>query len=107
VLIRAAYFRISADGALRGPDNAITATYADGLWQLAQRHHRAFECAGPVYLRFMRKGGQPEIMGPYEFVRAAEGAVFTHDECLGVHDLRGRTLTSVGVWDEIVFLTAP
>lgn len=106
VLIRGAYFRICADGALRGPDNAIAATYTDGFWQLAQRRHRAFECEGPVYLRLMRADGLREGIGPYDFIKAAEGAIFTHDDCLGVHDARGRTLAAGSLWQEIAFLTA-
>ena len=31
MLIRGAYFRIFADGTLRGPDNAVAASYTNGL----------------------------------------------------------------------------
>lgn len=34
VSVRGAYFRICADCTLRGPDNAIAASYDKGLWQL-------------------------------------------------------------------------
>jgi len=107
VLIRGAYFRIGTDGALRGPDNAIAATYADGFWQLAQRRHRAFECGGPVCLRLTGVDGQRAELGPFDFVKAAEGAIFTHDTCLGIHDARRSTLSALSLWKEVVFLSAP
>jgi hypothetical protein len=107
VLIRGAYFRICSDGALRGPDNAIAANYADGYWHLAHRRHRAFECSGPLYLRLIRGAGERETLGPYEFVKAADGAIYTQDTCLGIHDARRKTPVSVSLWQEIAFLTLP
>jgi hypothetical protein len=105
VLVRGTYFRICADGTLRGPDNAVCAKYADGFWELAHRRHRAFECDGPVYLRLTKADGRRERIGPYDFVKAAEGAIFTRDSCLGVHDSNGKAAASVSLWQEIAFLT--
>src|ERR1700749_1108461 len=69
VLVRGAYFRICADGTLRGPDNAISATYADGLWELGHRRYTAFECKGPVHLRVTDANTRRENLGPYDFVK--------------------------------------
>jgi hypothetical protein len=106
VLVRGTYFRICADATLRGPDNAVVATYADGLWQLSNRQHRGFECGGPVYLRVTHTYGRREHIGPYEFLKAAEGAIFTHESRLGVHAARGEPGAWVDLWKEIAFLTA-
>jgi hypothetical protein len=106
VLVRGAYFRICADGTLRGPDNGVVASSADGLWELAHRLHRAFECDAPVYLRVTNSDGRRERIGPYEFIKAAQGAIFTHDSCLGVYATGGRPGGSLGIWQEIVFLNA-
>ena len=107
VLVRGAYFRIGADRTLRGPDNAVVASYVERLWQLARGRHRGFECGGPVYLRVTSRDGRRERIGPYEFVRAAEGAIFNQDSCLGVHAAPGEPAWPVDLWQEIVFLEAP
>jgi hypothetical protein len=104
-MIRGAYFRICADATLRGPDNAVVARYLGGLWQLRHGRHWAFDCSGPVFLRVTHSDGQRERMGPYHFVKAAEGAIFTHDSCLAVHDSSKEAGSSVDLWQEIVFLT--
>ena len=106
VLVRGACFRIHSDGTLRGPDNAVSATYTDGLWQLGPRRYQAFECAGPIFLRVTDKDGRRECMGPYDFVKVAEGAVLTHDSWLGAHATRGGLGSPVDLWREIAFLTA-
>lgn len=104
VIVRGAYFRISADGTLRGPDNAIVARYLNGLWQLTHGRHRLFDCSGPVFLRVTNRDGTRERGGPYEFVKAAGGAVFTHDSCLAVHDSRAGVESSLALCHEIAFL---
>lgn len=38
IFVRGTYFRIFADGTLRGPDNAVAARYADGLWHVARNN---------------------------------------------------------------------
>lgn len=106
VLVRGTYFRIHGDGTLRGPDNAVAATYADGLWQLGPRRYHAFECAGPVYLRVTSKDGRREYIGPYDFVKVVEGAVLTHDSWLGAHAARGGVSLPAELWQEIAFLTS-
>jgi hypothetical protein len=105
VLVRGAYFRICADATLRGPDNAVTASYADGYWRLGQRQHWAFESGGPISLRVTSAGGRRECMGPFDFVKAAEGAVFTHHTCLGFHASGGEFRYPADLWREIAFLT--
>ncbi len=106
VLVRGAYFRICADGTLRGPDNAVAASYADGLWQLGPRRHVAFECAGPIYLRVTSSDGRREQIGPYDFIRAAEGAIFSNEACLGIYAPRGEMASSRELWREITLLSA-
>jgi hypothetical protein len=106
VLVRGTYFRICADQTLRGPDNDVAASYSDHVWRLALREHRAFECAGPVYLRVRGRDRQCQSMGPYEFLRATEGAIFTHEMCLGVHVHVPRADFGPlpALWQEIVLL---
>jgi hypothetical protein len=106
VLVRGTYFRIRPDGSLRGPDNGVAATYADGLWQLGPRRCHAFECAGPVYLRVTDKDGRRECIGPYDFVKVVEGAVMTHDSWLGSHTIRAGVSAPADLWQEIAFLTS-
>jgi hypothetical protein len=105
-LVRGTYFRICADGTLRGPDNSITASYADGFWRIAHRRHRAVDCDGPVYLRITGSDGCRQNSGPYESVRAADGAIFTHDNCLGAHASGLNPQVRPGLWREIVLLSA-
>jgi hypothetical protein len=107
VLVRGAYFRICSDGTLRGPDNTIAARYSDGLWHLGQKRHVSFECTGPVYLRVTNGHGRRECMGPYASIRAADGAIFTQDNCLGAHAVRAQIGTeTVTMWNEIAFVTS-
>lgn len=105
VFVRGAYFRIFADGTLRGPDNDITATYADGIWKLANRQHRAFECDEQVYLRIVRGDGQRERIGPYDGIKVAEGAIFTHGSRLGMHASFHEPNDSAHLWREVAFLS--
>lgn len=106
MVVRGAHFRICSDGTLRGPDNTTAARYVDGLWHLGQRRHISFECAGPVYLRVTHHG-RCEYIGPYAPIRAADGAIFTHDSCLGVHSARAQLgAEMVEMWQEISFLTS-
>jgi hypothetical protein len=103
VLVRGAYFRICADGTLRGPDNAVAASYTNGFWQLAQRQHRSFECDQPVCLR-VRADGRHERIGPYECVKASGGAIFTRDTCIGVYSTGWEASAWTSLWDEVAFL---
>jgi hypothetical protein len=104
VLVRGTYFRIGADQTLRGPDNAVVASYSGHVWRLALREHRAFECEGPVYMRVRGRDGQCQSIGPYEFLRAAEGAIFTHGVRLGVHVPSADVGPLLDLWQEIVLL---
>jgi hypothetical protein len=106
ILVRSMHFRICADATLRGSDNEIAALYAKGLWQLGQRQYRAFECGGPIYLRVTQSNGSRERLGPYAFVRATEGAIFTNDNCLGMHASQSEAGASADVWQEVAFLSA-
>ena len=105
MLIRGAYFRIRADGTLRGPDNELAASYAkDGLWELGRRTYSAFECTGPLYLRVTDTDGHRESLGPYDSLKVARGAISTHDNWLGAHAICGQLASSTDLWQEIAFL---
>ena len=104
-LVRGTYFRICADGTLRGPDNAVTASYAAGRWQLGRRQHSMLECREAIYLRVTNADGQRDCIGPYEALRVAGGAIFSHDTYLGVHT-RGDSYSPVAdIWTEIALLS--
>lgn len=104
VSVRGAYFRICADCTLRGPDNAIAASYDKGLWQLGRRQHRSFECSGRFDLRVMHRDGSNQLTGPYEFVKAIDGALFTHTDYLGAFALPPSDIKPMEVWREVAFL---
>jgi len=105
--VRGTYFRICRDGTLRGPDNAIVARYQDGLWQLAHRQHRLFECTGPVYVRVTRKDGRQEHVGPCGPIKASGGAVFAENACLCVHAPGAGICHSLEECQEVALLGAP
>jgi len=105
MLVRGMHFRICADATLRGSDNEIAAVYTKRLWQLGSRQYRTFECGGPIYLRVTHRAGSREHLGPYAFLKATEGAIFTHDNCLGVHAPLPDAGASADVWQEIAFLS--
>jgi hypothetical protein len=104
VLVRGTYFRICADQTLRGPDNDVAASYSDYIWRLALREYRGFECDSPVSLRVRGREGGSYSIGPYEFLRVMDGAIFTHDMRLGVHAPNERSGPPLDVWQEIVLL---
>jgi hypothetical protein len=106
VLVRGMHFRICADATLRGADNAVAARFSDQLWQLGPRQYRSFECSGPVYLRVTHSDGTRERVGPYDFIKAAEGAIFTQDSCLGRHSSPGDVTLLTSIWREIALLTS-
>ena len=107
ILVRGKYFRICADGTLRGPDNAVTAIYTAGLWQLGRKQHSMLECREAVYLRVTSADGQRECIGPYECLKVSGGAIFSHDTYLGAH-MRGESyLAAADIWREIALLSDP
>ncbi len=107
ILVRGTYFRICADRTLRGPDNDVTASYANGVWQLGRRRNVSFECEGPVHLRVMGMDGLRVYIGPYAFIKAAEGAIFTHQGSLGLYAPRVESSSPVGdLWREVAFLSS-
>jgi hypothetical protein len=85
-ILRGAFFRICADRTLRGPDNTVAAVYANGLWKVANRSHRSFECEGEVYLRVTDSDGRHHASaGPYQSVRFSQGIIFSGEVRLGTH----------------------
>jgi len=105
MLVRGAYFRICADGTLRGPDNAIAASYTNGLWQLGGRRHRTLECREAVYLRVTTSDGQRECIGPYEYLKVTRGDIFSNDTYLGAHSRGESYLSGNDIWKEIALLS--
>lgn len=105
ILVRGMHFRICADATLRGPDNAIAAHYSKRAWLLGSRPHRAFESSGPVYLRVTNSNGSRSQLGPYTFIKAADGGIFTADSCLGLHASHKEETISADVWREIALLS--
>jgi hypothetical protein len=104
-LVRGTYFRICADGTLRGPDNAVTASYTAGRWQLGRRQHSMLECREAVYLRVTNAEGQRDCIGPYEALRVAGGTIFSNDTYLGVHTRGDSYVPVVDIWTEIALLS--
>jgi hypothetical protein len=104
-LARGAYFRICADATLRGPDNSVAARYSGHSWRLGHQDYSQFECTGPIYLRVTDREARCEHIGPYEFIRAAEGALFSRQGCLGTHAPRVGMEGSALFWTEIALLS--
>jgi hypothetical protein len=105
ILVRGAYFRICADGTLRGPDNAVTASYTAGLWQLGRRQHCMLQCREAVYLRVTTSDGQRECIGPYECLKVTGGAIYTNDTYLGAHTRGESYLPEAEIWTEVTLLS--
>jgi hypothetical protein len=106
VLIRAAFFRICCDSALRGPDSTLVASYVSHTWRLGARRYREFHCNDPVYLRVTSSGGDHQRHGPYEHLRVAEGGLFVSGRCIGVHSTNRDAENSVHPWHEVTMLPA-
>ncbi|HEV2442488.1 MAG TPA: hypothetical protein VGT07_08185 [Steroidobacteraceae bacterium] len=103
--VRGAYFRICADGTLRGPENAVTGSYTDGLWRLGRRQYRTLECREAIYLRVTTSDGQRECIGPYECLKVTGGSIFANETYLGAHTRREPHLPEAGIWTEIALLS--
>lgn len=105
VLVRGAYFRIYADRTLRGPDNAVTASYSTGLWQLGGKQYRVLEFREAVYLRMTTSYGQRECIGPYECLKVTGGAIFSNDTCLGAHTRGNSYFPNTDIWQDVALLS--
>jgi hypothetical protein len=105
ILVRGAYFRICADGSLRGPDNAVAASYVRGFWHLGRRQHSMLECREAVYLRVTTSAGQRECIGPYECLKVAGGAIFANGAYLGAHTRGELHPPPADIWREIALLS--
>ena len=104
VFARGAFFRICADRTLRGPGGSLIATYGSLGWRLGGRNYREFEAAGPLFLRAHRADGRAEVMGPYEFVRAGDGALFGRGRCLGSFCANRALSPGIPEWSDITIL---
>ena len=105
VFIRGAHFRICADGTLRGPDNAVAASYTDGMWQLGRKRHRMLECREAVYLRVTTSDGQRECIGPYEGLKMASGDIFSNNTYLGAYSRGESYPAETDIWREVALLS--
>ena len=104
VFARGAFFRICADRTLRGPGGSLIATYSALGWRLGGRNYREFEAIGPLFLRAHRADGRAEVMGPYEFVRAGDGALFGRGRCLGSFCANRALSPGIPEWSDITLL---
>lgn len=104
VSVRAAFFRICTDATLRAPDGDVVATFSSRKWRIGKRGCEDFTTSGPVLLRIKRHDGVTEHLGPYELVRAADGALFTHGRCLGMHSSAPGEIQASDCWAEITML---
>jgi hypothetical protein len=102
--MRGAFFRICADRTLRGPEGSIVARYTARGWQLGVRNCREFEAIGPVTLRAHSADGRREHLGPFDVVRAAEGALFDRSRCLGTFCTNRAASPTLPDWHEIALL---
>jgi hypothetical protein len=83
VQARARSFRLCADATLRGHDNSLAATRVDGVWRLARRSFKWFDCAGPVFLIVRRTALDPPLsIGPFKLVRAGAALLWGDEELL-------------------------
>ena len=105
-IVRGAFFRICQDRTLRGPDNSVAAVFANGLWQLANRPHRSFECEGEVFLRVTDSDGRHVSAGPYRSVRFSQGGIFSGDDRLGAHATFDESDSAVGLLHIVTVLDA-
>jgi hypothetical protein len=106
VLIRGAYFRVGADGTLRGPHNDIVARYRNSQWHLPSGPHRMFDCVGPALLRIVNSNGEATNFGPCQFIKAAEGAIYTDAGRVAIADFRGELASSDDRRQEVVILSS-
>jgi hypothetical protein len=107
VVIRGLFFRIDRECALRGPDSTVVATYTPHTWRLGARSFREFHCNNSIYLRVRNRADACEKLGPYEFVRAAEGGLFVQGQCIGTYSPQWETESgSTQSWQEITLLSA-
>lgn len=104
VFARGAFFRICADGTLRGPEDSVVATYSPLGWRLGGRDYRDLEALGPLFLRACRADGRAEVLGPYDFVRAGDGALFGQGRCLGTFCTNRALSPGIPEWSEITLL---
>jgi hypothetical protein len=104
VFVRGAFFRICADGTLRGPEGSLVASYTSQGWRLGARSCREFEALGPLFLRAHFPDGRRVHLGPYEIVRAADGALFNSGRCLGIFCTNRAASPGLPEWNEIAFV---
>jgi hypothetical protein len=105
-ILRGVFFRICADRTLRGPDNTVAAVYANGLWKVANRAHRSFECEGEVYLRVTDSDGRHVSAGPYQSVRFSQGSIFSGEVRLGTHASADESDSAPGSLHNVTLLAA-
>jgi hypothetical protein len=106
VLIRAPFFRICSDSALRGPESTLVASYVSHMWRVGARQFREFHCNDVVYVRVTTPESEHRQHGPYEFLRVAAGGLFVGGRCVGAYSPRSGDEHGVAHWHEITLLPA-
>ncbi|MGH8211550.1 MAG: hypothetical protein ACREU6_18530 [Steroidobacteraceae bacterium] len=107
LLVRGLFFRICGDSTLRGPDSTVVATYTTHTWQVGARSYREFHSNDSVFLRVKKRDARHERLGPYEFLRAAEGALFVNGQRIGTYSPEWNTESALhDCWHEITLLSA-
>ena len=92
---------------MRGPDSTVVATYTPHTWRLGARSFREFHCNNSIYLRVRNRADACEKLGPYDFVRAAEGGLFVQGQCIGTYSPQWETESGANQsWQEITLLSA-
>ncbi len=72
----APYFRLTGDDLRAGPNEAVVATYRNGVWMLEGDSYLTIACEATAALR-CASNGQPEelVCGPFERLRVVDGAI--------------------------------
>ena len=72
----APYFRITGDDLRAGPNDAVVATYRNGVWTLDGDSFLTIASEAPAAIRFEGTGPpQGSTYGPYERLRVVDGAI--------------------------------
>src|SRR6516225_8949317 len=72
----APYFRISGDDLRAGPNDAVVATYRNGVWTLDGDSFLTIAAEAPAALRFEGSGTDgATTYGPFERLRVVDGSI--------------------------------
>jgi hypothetical protein len=72
----APYFRITGDDLRAGPNDAVVATYRNGVWTVNGDSYLTIATESPTAIRFEGNGTpSPSQYGPFERLRVVDGAI--------------------------------